>query len=196
MKQVLIATKNKGKVKEFEKMFKKNGIEVTSLLDSIDAPDVEETGSTFKENAIIKAEAICNWINKPVIADDSGLVVDALNGEPGVYSARYAGVEKNDQQNLQKVLKNLEEVPMEKRTARFVCSLAVAIPGKETFVVEGTCEGRISEMEIGNSGFGYDPIFYIDEKQKTMAQLTSDEKNSISHRANALKKLEEKLSEM
>ncbi|WP_111644591.1 XTP/dITP diphosphatase [Paranoxybacillus vitaminiphilus] len=190
MKEVIIATKNAGKVKEFQTLFAEKGVEVKSLLDFENAPDVEETGETFAENAILKAETIANYLNKVVIADDSGLAVDALDGRPGVYSARYAGEHKNDKENIAKVLEELKGVPFEKRTARFHCALAVAVPRQRTVVVEGTCEGYIAETQTGTNGFGYDPIFYVPEKQKTMAELSKEEKNKISHRANALKKLE------
>ncbi|RAK21343.1 XTP/dITP diphosphohydrolase [Anoxybacillus vitaminiphilus] len=190
VKEVIIATKNAGKVKEFQTLFAEKGVEVKSLLDFENAPDVEETGETFAENAILKAETIANYLNKVVIADDSGLAVDALDGRPGVYSARYAGEHKNDKENIAKVLEELKGVPFEKRTARFHCALAVAVPRQRTVVVEGTCEGYIAETQTGTNGFGYDPIFYVPEKQKTMAELSKEEKNKISHRANALKKLE------
>ncbi|WP_044894582.1 XTP/dITP diphosphatase [Bacillus alveayuensis] len=190
MKEVIIATKNAGKVKEFQTLFAEKAVKVKSLLDIEDAPDVEETGETFAENAILKAETIANYLNKVVIADDSGLAVDALGGKPGVYSARYAGEHKNDKENMAKVLEELNGVPFEQRTARFHCALAVAIPNQRTVVVEGTCEGYIAEAPTGTNGFGYDPIFYVPEQQKTMAELSKEEKNKISHRANALKKLE------
>ncbi len=191
MKEILIATKNKGKVKEFSDLFAEKGIKVSSLLDFPTVDDVEETGTTFIENAKIKAETISKQFNNIVVADDSGLSVDALDGRPGVYSARYAGETKNDAANLQKVLMELEDVPYEKRTARFHCVLAVAVPNEETRIFEGTCEGYITEKPEGENGFGYDPIFYIPNKKQTMAQLSSDEKNKISHRANAMKKLKE-----
>jgi XTP/dITP diphosphohydrolase len=191
LKEILIATKNKGKVKEFSDLFAEKGVRVSSLFDVPNVDDVEETGSTFVENAKIKAETISKLCNKIVVADDSGLSVDALDGRPGVFSARYAGEKKNDQLNLQKVLKEMEGVPFEKRTARFQCVLAVAIPNEETKIFEGTCDGYITDNPDGENGFGYDPIFYIVDKKQTMAQLSSDEKNRISHRANAMKKLSE-----
>lgn len=191
MKEILIATKNKGKIKEFADLFGEKGVKVSSLLDFPTVEDVEETGSTFIENAKIKAETISNHFNKIVVADDSGLSVDALGGKPGVYSARYAGETKSDEANLQKVLKEMEGIPFEKRIAKFHCVLAVAIPNEETRIFEGTCEGYITEKPEGENGFGYDPIFYILDQKQTMAQLTSDEKNKISHRANAMKKLGE-----
>ncbi|WP_017756008.1 XTP/dITP diphosphatase [Calidifontibacillus oryziterrae] len=189
MKEVIIATKNKGKVIEFEALFAKKGITVKSLLDFSEDLDVEETGHTFAENAAIKAEAISKQFSKIVIADDSGLIVDALDGRPGVFSARYAGEGKDDQANLEKVLEELKGVPFEERTASFHCVLAIARPNQETVLVDGTCDGYITEKPLGENGFGYDPIFYIPEKKKTMAQLSKDEKNEISHRAIAMKKL-------
>lgn len=191
MKEILIATKNKGKIKEFSDLFAEKGIKVSSLLDFPGIEDVEETGSTFIENAKIKAETISKQFNKIVVADDSGLCVDALQGRPGVFSARYAGETKNDEANLEKVLMEMEGVPFEKRTARFHCVLAVAIPNGETRIYEGTCEGHITEKPEGENGFGYDPIFYILDREQTMAQLSSEEKNKISHRAKAMKKLSE-----
>ncbi|MEH7112130.1 XTP/dITP diphosphatase [Neobacillus niacini] len=190
MKEVIIATKNPGKAKEFEHIFAPRGIKVRTLLDYPEIADVEETGKTFEENAILKAEAVSLALNKMVIGDDSGLIVDALEGRPGIYSARYAGEPKSDQKNLEKVLGELKGIPEENRTARFYCVLAVALPGKETITVAGTCEGRILEEQRGTNGFGYDPVFYIPEKGYAMAELSSDEKNKISHRANALKQLD------
>ncbi|WP_307290752.1 XTP/dITP diphosphatase [Bacillus sp. SORGH_AS_0510] len=190
MKEVIIATKNPGKAREFEHIFASRGIEVKTLLDFPEIPEVEETGTTFEENAILKAEAVSSALNRMVIGDDSGLMVDALEGRPGIYSARYAGEQKNDQNNTNKVLAELENVPEEKRTARFYCALAVAVPGHKTSTVSGTCEGRILKEQRGTNGFGYDPIFYVPDKGLAMAELSSDEKNKISHRANALKKLD------
>lgn len=191
MKEVIIATKNPGKAREFEHIFAPRGIAVRTLLDFPEIEDVEETGSSFEENATLKAEAVSQQLNKMVIGDDSGLIVDALDGRPGIYSARYAGEEpKNDQKNLEKVLFELQGVPEDDRTARFYCALAVAVPGKETITVAGICKGRILEEQRGTNGFGYDPVFYVPEKGRAMAELSSDEKNKISHRANALKKLE------
>ncbi|MBB2483078.1 XTP/dITP diphosphatase [Bacillus sp. APMAM] len=188
-KQVIIATKNKGKAKEFEKLFSPYDIKVQTLLDFPDVSDIEETGSTFEENAILKAETISKRFNRMVISDDSGLIVDALNGRPGVYSARFAGEEKNDEANIRKVLAELENVPQEDRTARFYCAIALAIPGEETRTVSGTCEGEILKEKRGTHGFGYDPIFFIKDKGKSMAEISSEEKNLISHRAKAIQKL-------
>ncbi|MER1934594.1 MAG: XTP/dITP diphosphatase [Priestia megaterium] len=189
MREIIIATKNAGKVKDFETLFSPKGFKVKSLLDFPEIEDVEETGVTFAENATLKAEAISSALNKPVIADDSGLAIDALNGEPGVYSARYAGENKDDNANIEKVLQKLNDVPFEKRTARFHCALAIAVPGKRTEIVEGTCEGHILEEKRGENGFGYDPIFFVEKWRCSMAELSKEQKNQISHRANALKKL-------
>lgn len=189
MREIIIATKNAGKVKDFETLFSPKGFKVKSLLDFPEIEDVEETGVTFAENATLKAEAISSALNKPVIADDSGLAIAALNGEPGVYSARYAGENKDDNANIEKVLQKLNDVPFEKRTARFHCALAIAVPGKRTEIVEGTCEGHILEEKRGENGFGYDPIFFVEKWRCSMAELTKEQKNQISHRANALKKL-------
>ncbi len=191
MKKWLIATKNKGKAKDFKLLFEKHGIEVISLLD-LEEPieDVEETGMTFEENATLKAETISKKLAMPVLADDSGLEIDFLDGRPGVYSARYAGEDKNDHNNLHKVLTEMKRAPDEKRTARFVCVLAVARPGKETITKRGICEGTITREPIGTNGFGYDPIFQPNGMTKTMAELSPSEKNNISHRGNALDKLE------
>ncbi|SDM88072.1 XTP/dITP diphosphohydrolase [Fictibacillus solisalsi] len=191
--KVLIATKNAGKVKEFEFMFAEMGVEVSSLLDVEDAPEVEETGTTFAENARLKAEEIANLYNLPVISDDSGLVIDAIGGRPGVFSARYAGIEKDDDKNMDKVLDEMRSVPEHERTARFVCTLAVARPGKATVIVEGHCEGSIAYKKTGSHGFGYDPIFLVQGTSNTMAELTKEEKNQISHRAKALAKLKDQM---
>ncbi|MFC0270214.1 XTP/dITP diphosphatase [Metabacillus herbersteinensis] len=195
MKEIIIATKNKGKVNEFKEMLNGSGYQVTSLLDYPDSVDVEESGVTFVENAILKAEAISKHYRKITIADDSGLSIDYLNGAPGVFSARYAGEEKNDAANLSKVLTELKGVPEAKRSARFHCALAIASPEKETFTVEGICEGMITEKMEGENGFGYDPIFKPRGREVTMAQLPKEEKNTISHRADALKKLEKGIAQ-
>ncbi|SDB95336.1 XTP/dITP diphosphohydrolase [Pelagirhabdus alkalitolerans] len=193
MKKILIATQNRGKVNDFKTLFEPKQIAVWSLLDIDDIEDVEETGTTFAENATLKAETIANRLNMPVLADDSGLEVDALNKEPGVYSARYAGTEKNDQKNLEKVLDNLKGVSDPNRTARFVCALALAKPNEETIIEYGYCEGEITKVPQGDQGFGYDPIFKPKGYTKTMGELPIEEKNKISHRRQALQHLAETL---
>ncbi|VEF47437.1 nucleoside-triphosphatase [Bacillus freudenreichii] len=197
MKTVIIATKNKGKAKEFERLFSKYGITVKTLVDVPEIPDIEETGETFEENAVIKAEAIAKISDSYVVADDSGLVIDALDGRPGVFSARYAGEEKSDEANIDKVLSELAGVSEEDRTARFYCALAIAGPDIETVTVNGTCEGLILNERRGAGGFGYDPIFYVPSEGKTMAEMSAERKSELSHRAAAMKNLEpyiEKLS--
>ncbi len=194
-KRVIIATKNRGKAKEFQQMFAPYGYEVQTLLDLPHIADVEETGVTFEENAILKAEKVANELGLLVIADDSGLSIDALDGRPGVYSARYAGESKSDEANMEKVLNELKSVEDVDRTARFHCVLAIAGPDLQTITVKGSCEGRILKEKRGTNGFGYDPIFFVPTFQKTMAELTPEEKSSISHRGNALEKLRERISD-
>lgn len=192
MKKVVIATKNKGKAKEFKDFFAAYDIEAISLLDIYkDIPEIEETGKTFAENARLKAEQIAAILKKPVLADDSGLIIDALNGRPGIFSARYAGEDKSDQANIEKVLYELKEIPQGERTARFICVLAVAIPNEKTIFKTGYCEGVITISQMGMNGFGYDPIFVPTGYSKTMAEISPNEKNRISHRCNAMTQLEE-----
>lgn len=194
MKQVVIATKNKGKAKDFEALFGPFGYEVVTMFEVAPDVEIEETGKTFEENAILKAETLANMLGQIVIADDSGLAIDALNGEPGVYSARYAG-DHDDEANMVKVLENMKDVPEEKRTARFCCALAIAGPNMETKTVFGTCEGVIAHEKKGTNGFGYDPIFYVPALEKHMAELSAEEKGAISHRGNAIRKLALQLAE-
>ncbi|SFD58872.1 XTP/dITP diphosphohydrolase [Lentibacillus persicus] len=190
MKELVIATKNKGKAKEFKSFFAEYGINAISLLElNEEIDDIEETGSTFEENAALKAEQISRLLQKPVLADDSGLVIDALDGRPGIYSARYAGEPKNDQANIEKVLHELKDTT--ERSARFVCILAVAVPGEDTLFKKGYCEGKIATAQAGENGFGYDPVFIPDGYTQTMAELSAEEKNKISHRRNAIKALED-----
>src|SRR5699024_712525 len=196
MDEVIIATKNKGKAKEFHALFEPYGIRIKTLLHfPEEMPDIEETGSTFIENARLKAEGIAKMLKKPVIADDSGLEVAALEGRPGVYSARFAGEPKDDTRNNNKLLHELNATPEAKRQAQFTCVLALSIPGEETIYAEGNCKGTITTVLTGEEGFGYDPVFIPKGYTKTMAQLGSEEKNKISHRYYALKRLEKTLQE-
>ena len=188
-KEILIATRNQGKAKEFEEMFQAEGYSIKTLLDYPEIEDVEETGTTFEENARLKAETISKLVNSIVLADDSGLKVDALGGRPGVYSARYAGENKSDAANNAKLLHELYDVPKEKRTAQFHCTLVLAAPNKESLVVTGELAGEIGTIPRGENGFGYDPLFYVPKFDKTVAELTSEEKNKISHRGEAIKLL-------
>ena len=190
----IIATHNMKKRAEMERILSPLGVEVlTAEMAGVTLTDVEETGTTFEENAVLKAESGCRESKMPCIADDSGLVVDFLGGEPGVYSARYSGEHGNDEANIQKLLKNLENVPEEKRTARFVCTVCVFFPNGEKLLVEGKCEGKIGFEKHGDNGFGYDPVFMVGEK--SFAELSSKEKDKISHRGNALRKLVKVLPE-
>ena len=193
LKQIVIATKNKGKAKDFEAIFSPLGYEVVTMFDVAPDTEIEETGTTFQENAILKAESLAQALNTIVIADDSGLEVDALNGEPGVYSARYAG-DHDDEANIVKVLEKMQGVPTPERTARFVCCIAMAGPNLETVTFMGTCEGVIAEQKVGENGFGYDPIFYVPLLSRTMAQLTAEEKGNISHRGNAIRLMQSELN--
>ncbi|WP_174729732.1 XTP/dITP diphosphatase [Mesobacillus harenae] len=193
MKEVIIATTNLGKAREFEQLLHSKGYTVKTLQDYPQLEDVEETGSTFEENAIIKAESVSKALGVLVIADDSGLEIDALGGRPGVYSARYAGPSKNDDANIDKVLDEMEGIDESERTARFRCVLAVAAPYEKPVTFSGKCEGRILSERRGTHGFGYDPIFYVIKEGRAMAELGAEEKNAISHRAMALKELEKEL---
>ncbi|CAI3284036.1 ribonuclease PH [Enterococcus cecorum] len=189
-KTIMIATRNMGKAKEFEKMFAKAGYQIKTMKDFPELPEVQETGQTFEENARLKAETIANILQCPVLADDSGLTVDALGGMPGIYSARFAGEQKSDASNNAKLLHELTDVADENRTAQFHCTLVFAAPQKESLVVEGIWNGRIARIPRGENGFGYDPLFIVDGLEKTSAELTPEEKNEISHRGQAMKKLD------
>ena len=187
--KLVIATQNKGKVAEFERLLGPKGIEVVSLLDYPDLPEVEETGDSFEANARLKAESIAKLLNLPVLADDSGLVVPYLNGAPGIYSARYAGQPKSDQANIDKLLREMSQARGDQRQAYFVTCLVLASPDHDSYVVEGRAYGTIALEPSGDSGFGYDPVFYVEQEGATFAQIPLSRKNQISHRANAIKAL-------
>ncbi|MEM7008596.1 MAG: XTP/dITP diphosphatase [Thermodesulfobacteriota bacterium] len=189
IKEVVLATTNKGKVREFSKLLQGVFETVLSLSDIGNPPEVIEDGQTFKDNALKKAREIAAYSGKLTLADDSGLEVDALEGRPGVYSARYSGEGANDKSNIEKVLIELGDNPV--RDARFVCVLALVDPKGDELTVEGFCEGQILDHIRGEGGFGYDPIFYLPNLNKTMAEIDSELKNQISHRAKALFKLRE-----
>ncbi len=196
MRKFIIASNNKGKLDEFGRILDPLGIKVvTAKSEGLVLDDVEETGTTFSENAFIKASAAFKKTGLPSIADDSGLSVDALGGEPGVYSARYAGENASDEDKINKLLKNLEDVPFEKRTARFICSICCIVDEETVITAEGSCEGIISEKPCGSGGFGYDPVFLV-ENGRTFAQISSEEKDKLSHRGKALRELSEKLSSL
>ncbi|MBR7553443.1 XTP/dITP diphosphatase [Allobacillus sp. GCM10007491] len=187
---IYVATTNEGKLKEMKELFSGHGVEIKSLMEQFpEAKDVEETGTTFEENAVLKAETYSKTYHIPVLADDSGLEVYALNREPGIYSARYAGVEKNNEANNDKLLKNLQDKKSEGRDAAFVCVLAFAHPGEKTLTTEGRCEGRILTERRGDQGFGYDPLFQPNGYEQSFGELRPEVKNEISHRKKALEKM-------
>lgn len=198
MAYIVAASKNKHKIEEIEAITKKFGMEVIAR-DKAGVPDdleIEEDGETFEENSLKKAKGILEACGQPTIADDSGLMVDYLGGAPGVYSARFAGEDGNDEKNNEKLLFLLQDVPAAEKTAKFVSVITLAFPDGKTIVARGECPGRIIDTATGENGFGYDPLFVPNGYDKTFAQLTSEEKNSISHRAVALKELERQLKEM
>lgn len=197
MKKIIAASQNRHKIEEMEKILSKYGMEIIARDDAgIPKDDIDETGKTFEENSYIKAKAIMDYSGEITIADDSGLEVDYLGKAPGIYSARYAGPECDDEKNLDKVLKLLEGVPMEKRTGRFVCVITMLFPDGRSISARGEVEGHIIEERRGTNGFGYDPIFIPLGYDETFGQLPEKLKNSISHRANALEKLESNLNKM
>lgn len=168
-------------------------MEILSMKQAGIRADIEENGTSFEENALIKAREVCRLAGEMVLADDSGLEIDYLNGEPGIYSARYMGENTSYRVKNKNLMERLEGVPNEKRTARFVCAIAAVFPDGKELVVRGTVEGIIGYEERGENGFGYDPIFYLPERGLTTAELPPEEKNSISHRGNALRKMKELL---
>lgn len=192
---LLIATRNQKKKKELQAILRGFDVQLLSLDDLPPLPEVEEDGATFEENAIKKALTVARQSNMLTLADDSGLVVDALQGAPGVFSARYAGPEANDEKNNQKLLQALEQTEDKARTARFVCVIALASPQGEVKTVKGSCEGRIARTRSGAGGFGYDPLFIPDGFEQSFAELSSEIKNRISHRGIALNKIKPVLDE-
>lgn len=187
MKELIIATTNEGKVKEIAAMLKDLDIEVKSMKDVYDiVPDIVEDGKTFQENALIKAQYVANDLHKIVLADDSGIEIDAFGKLPGIFSARFLGKDTPYDIVNQTII---DAVEGKDRTCRFVCALALVIPGEEPILIEETFEGLINDKIAGTNGFGYDPIFYFPPCQKTSAEMSLEEKNQYSHRAKALKKL-------
>lgn len=188
IKKLLIATNNQKKLNELNSLFEETGIEITSLkAEGIDMK-VEETGVTFEENAILKAKAYMEASGLATLADDSGLIVDALDGRPGVYSARYSGENATDETNYRKLLDEMHNVSAENRSARYKAVFAIAVPGHEIKTCEGTMEGFITDEAKGEHGFGYDSVFFVPEFNETAAEITQDQKNSVSHRRVALEK--------
>lgn len=187
--KIIIATHNKHKLQEMSRILSPMGYEVVTDRDlGIELTDAEENGETFLDNARIKAESGCRESGLPCIADDSGLCVDALNGAPGVFSARYSGIHGDDDGNNRKLLSELEGIPTEKRTAHFACAICVSFPDGSEVTATGKCEGYIGYEKKGTNGFGYDPLFMVGDR--SLAQMTAEEKDAISHRGNALKELQ------
>ena len=190
---IVIGTHNKNKKAEIRKILNGMSLTLLDLEDFDDAPDIIEDGVTFEENAVKKALQLAKFCNMCVMADDSGLEIDALDKRPGVFSSRYCGEDTGYEEKCQKLFEELKSVPYDGRTARFRCAIALAEPEKLHFVVEASCEGLINTEPLGRNGFGYDPIFYVPEYNQTMAELEPDVKNLISHRALALKLFKERL---
>jgi XTP/dITP diphosphohydrolase len=187
---IVIASKNAGKIAEFQRILSEVGI---SVITDIDFPDVAETGSTFEENAILKARAVSSFTNLPALADDSGLAVEALNGAPGIFSARYSGRHGDDAANISRLLEDLKGVLDENRRAKFVAVLALVTPDGRELLVRGELEGKIRNQPTGTNGFGYDPIFEPENLNRTLGELSPSEKDAISHRSKALRDLTPKI---
>lgn len=186
---IILATNNKSKVKEISEMMSCSDITFVSLADAGINVEVEETGTTFEENALLKAREICKLSGKPTISDDSGLEIDALDGAPGIYSSRFMGEDTSYDIKNNALIEKLENVADPDRTARFRCCMALVLPDGREFVTEGAMEGIIAREPKGINGFGYDPILFIPEYNRTSAELSSEEKNNISHRGEALRKM-------
>lgn len=196
MKKIIFATGNEGKMREVRMILQDLGVEILSLKEAGIAADVEENGTTFEENAVIKATEIMKMCGEIVLADDSGLEVDALNKEPGIYSARYMGHDTSYHIKNKSLIDRLEGKSGKERNARFVCVIAAALPDGRVFTTRGTMEGQIGYEERGENGFGYDPIFYLPEYGCYSAELPLEEKNKLSHRGKALRLMKEKLKEL
>ena len=196
LKKIVFATGNKGKVKEIQMILADLGVEVTTMKEEGIFVDVEENGTTYEENAMIKAREVAKYTDAIVMADDSGLEIDYLNKEPGIYSARYMGEDTSYRIKNNNLIDRLTGIPDEKRTARFVCAIAAVLPDGRELTTRGVIEGRIGYEERGENGFGYDPIFYVPEFGKTTAELTEEEKNMVSHRGRALKIMKEELKKL
>ena len=193
MNKIIFATGNKDKMKEIRMILSDLDVEILSMKEAGISVDIEENGTTFEENALIKAKAVAAYTDAIVLADDSGLEIDYLNKEPGVYSARYMGEDTSYTIKNQNLLDRLNGVPKEQRAARFVCAIAAVLPDKETLVTRETIEGYIGFEPQGENGFGYDPIFYVDEYNCSTASLPPDKKNEMSHRGKALRAMKEAL---
>ncbi len=193
--RIIFATGNMGKMKEIKMILGDLNIPVVSMKEAGITADIVEDGKSFEENALIKAKTICSLTGEVAMADDSGLEIDYLHGEPGIYSARYMGEDTSYRIKNANLIERLNGVPDEKRTARFVCAMAAAFPDGTVLTTRGTIEGRIGYEERGENGFGYDPIFYLPEYQCTTSELPLEKKNELSHRGKALREMKEKLKE-
>ena len=193
--RIIFATGNMGKMKEIKMILGDLNIPVVSMKEAGITADIVEDGKSFEENALIKAKTICSLTGEVAMADDSGLEIDYLYGEPGIYSARYMGEDTSYRIKNANLIERLNGVPDEKRTARFVCAMAAAFPDGTVLTTRGTIEGRIGYEERGENGFGYDPIFYLPEYQCTTSELPLEKKNELSHRGKALREMKEKLKE-
>ena len=196
MDKIVFATTNEGKVKEIKEILEGFPVEVVSMKEMNITTDIEEDGTTFEENSLIKAREISKLTGLPALADDSGLEVDYLNGEPGIYSARYLGRDTDYNYKNNYIIDRLKEAEDKERSARFICVISLVLPDGREFVKKGVMEGRIGYEIKGENGFGYDPIFYLPEYGKTSAELSSDEKNKISHRGKALRAMKEVIAEL
>ncbi|NPA95642.1 MAG: XTP/dITP diphosphatase [Thermodesulfobacteria bacterium] len=194
--KAVIATKNKGKLKELQNLLSDFGLEIVSLDEFDEIGEIVEDGDTFFENAMKKARTVAERTGLLAIADDSGLEVDCLNGRPGIYSARFAGENCSDQDNNQKLLSEMKDVPAEKRGAQFRCVIVAYRPDGKWVSAEGVCRGTIGFEPVGDQGFGYDPLFIPEGEDRTMAQMTREEKNKISHRGKALQDLKSKIEQI
>lgn len=192
--RLIIATGNEDKVREIDEILEGTGFEAISMKQAGFDPDIVEDGTTFEENALKKAMAVYELSGGYVMADDSGLCIDALDGAPGIYSARFCGEDSTYEEKFKKIFEMLADVPEEQRTAQFVCAIAVVRPDGTSFTVRGECRGVLHEKPMGENGFGYDPIFYVPEFGMTTAQMEPEVKNSISHRGRALRSMVEKLT--
>ncbi|HXX57489.1 MAG TPA: XTP/dITP diphosphatase [Thermodesulfovibrionales bacterium] len=191
MKELVIATRNRKKIEEMKRLLEDMAVLLYTLDDFPGCPEVSEDADSFRGNAVKKASAVANYAKRPAISDDSGLEVFALNGAPGVFSARYAGEAADDKKNLEKLLSELHDVDDGRRGARFVCCIALAFPDGSAEAFEGSVEGRIGRVALGSNGFGYDPVFYPEGHERTFAEMAADEKDALSHRGKALRKFRE-----
>ena len=193
MQRIIIATSNEGKMKEFRALLSHKDVEIVSMKEAGIDIDIDENGTTFEENAAIKAKTVCDYSGCLCLSDDSGLVIDFLGGEPGIYSARYLGHDTPYEEKNRIIIDRLKGIPEEKRTARFVCAVAAAFPDGRVLTVKDTFEGRIADEPAGCGGFGYDPIFFFPPADMTSAEMTAEEKNAVSHRGKALRAMKEEL---